>query len=49
MTKEKVKKENSGKKYTYRLKDEFNKKILPALMKILIIHLPWRFQNWKKS
>ncbi len=33
MTKEKVKKETSGKNYKARLKDEFSKKILPALMK----------------
>ncbi|MCK4935502.1 MAG: 50S ribosomal protein L5 [Elusimicrobiales bacterium] len=35
MTKEKEKKESGGKKYTARLKEEFNKKILPALMKEL--------------
>ncbi|MCG2724714.1 MAG: 50S ribosomal protein L5 [Elusimicrobia bacterium] len=33
MTKEKATKESSGKKYTSRLRDEFNKKILSALMK----------------
>ncbi len=33
MTKEKVKKENGGEKYISRLKDEFNKKVLSALMK----------------
>ncbi|MEA3307505.1 MAG: 50S ribosomal protein L5 [Elusimicrobiota bacterium] len=48
MTKEKEKKETGGKNYTARLKDEFNKKILPALMKEFKYSSPMAIPRLKK-